>query len=95
VNWDGIVAKRHPHVDEHLNAQGIRSGWIVWPELRLVLPSAKIPPPLTVPSPAGEALTVTVYSTIRLATRVVFPWLLQRFLKIATGLRVGSPRNGD
>jgi hypothetical protein len=25
----------------------------------------------------------------------VFPWLLQRFLKIAAGLRVGSPRNGN
>ena len=42
------------------------------------LPSANVPPPLTVPSARGEASTVSLYCfglTIRVATRVVFPWL--------------------
>jgi hypothetical protein len=43
------------------------------------LPSANVPPPLTVPPARGEALTVSLYClglTISVATRAMFPWLL-------------------
>jgi hypothetical protein len=61
---------------------------VQWTKLRLPmgmavtvceLPPANVPPPLTVPSALGEALTVIVYclgATVSVARRVVFPWLL-------------------
>jgi hypothetical protein len=48
------------------------------------LPSANVPPPVTVPSAVGEALTASLYCfglTVRVAVRVVFPWLLLVLLK--------------
>jgi hypothetical protein len=49
------------------------------------LPSANLPPPLTVPSALGDALTVISYClglTVSVATRVVLPWLLVVLLKL-------------
>jgi hypothetical protein len=56
----------------------------LWPLLVVAitvceLPSANVPPPLTVPSAEGVALAERVYCfglTVSVATRAVFPWLL-------------------
>jgi len=56
----------------------------VWPVTGVavtvcVLPCTNVPPPLSVPSAAGEALTLIVYSfgvRFSVASRVVFPWPL-------------------
>ena len=52
---------------------------------RLRTASQKLPPPPTVPSALGEALTAMVYClgvTFSVATRVVFPWPLVVLLKL-------------
>ena len=68
--------------------------WVQWTKLWVPLgvavtvcelPPTKVPPPLTVPSALGEALTAMVYclgATVSVATRVVFPWLLVVLLKL-------------
>jgi len=49
------------------------------------LPPKKVPPPLTTPSALGDALTSTVYSagtTVRNASRNLFPWPLLVLMKL-------------